>query len=588
MKRRLFALLFAVLMLCGCASQNVDTKIQVTILSGDEYTVERPVRWVRPGSNMDFFFTMQTGFALTAVDYDGPYRIAREDGGYRLQIENIRYPVRLQPSTSRRFCQITYDPNGGAGDATDITYSVFAHSRPNTSIGIDLFAREGFTLESWNTSPDGTGERIGLGSRVSVPRGELTLYAQWAPWSDSAHFTYQIADNAITITGYSGSDAVLAIPGQIGGLPVTAIAEGAFSGVEAEKIVLPNTLSNLADGAFQDCAMEELVLSDNLAQFGDASFQSCERLKTLYINAIEPPYGYAYRRESCYADKVDLLINAQGKRKLVCYGGCSMWYNLDGNLMAQTLGQDFAIVNMAINGTVSSRVQMEIIGAFLEEGDIFFHTPELSSRQQMMLYRQMSDKDDKLWCGLEYNYDLFSLVDIRGLEGVFDSFHSYLDMKKEPAPYPDFYTDEEGRVYMDPLGCVPFVRSTTEETLADHVYLDPKFIDREAMACLQQYYDRYQAKGVKIYVSHACVNMDEVPEGQRENLALLDGAFRDAIEAMEGPVVVSSLKDYVFHHNDYYDTNYHLLTVPARENTLRWLADLTAQLQKDGLWEGEP
>lgn len=206
----------------------------------------------------------------------------------------------------------------------------------------------------------------------------------------------------------------------------------------------------------------------------------------------------------------------------------------------------------------------------------------------MMLYRQMCDKDDKLWCGLEYNYDLFSLVDIRGMEGVFDSFRSYLDMKKEPAPYGDFYTDEEGRAYMDHLGCVPFVRSATEENLADHVYLDPAFIDEEAMACLRHYYDRYQAKGVRVYVSHACVNMDEVPEAQRENLALLDSLFRDAIDAMDGPVVVSSLKDYVFHHNDYYDTNYHLLTVPARENTRRWIADLTAQLEKDGLWEGEP
>lgn len=169
-------------------------------------------------------------------------------------------------------------------------------------------------------------------------------------------------------------------------MPVTAIAQGAFSGVEAEKIVLPNTLSTLDDGAFQNCNMEELVLFDNLSQFGDGSLRSCEHLKTLYINAVEPPYGCAYRRESCYADKVDLLINAWGKRKLVCYGGCSMWYNLDGNHISQAFGDDFVIENMAINGTVSTRVQMEIMAAFLEDGDIFFHTPELSSRQQMMLY----------------------------------------------------------------------------------------------------------------------------------------------------------------------------------------------------------
>lgn len=59
-------------------------------------------------------------------------------------------------------------------------------------------------------------------------------------------------------------------------MPVTAIAQGAFSGVEAEKIVLPNTLSTLDDGAFQNCNMEELVLFDNLsrsvtAPYGPAS-----------------------------------------------------------------------------------------------------------------------------------------------------------------------------------------------------------------------------------------------------------------------------------------------------------------------------
>ena len=50
------------------------------------------------------------------------------------------------------------------------------HFRLNTPIGTDLFARDGYTLIGWNTRPDGSGESVGLGSRIAWEDG-LTLYA---------------------------------------------------------------------------------------------------------------------------------------------------------------------------------------------------------------------------------------------------------------------------------------------------------------------------------------------------------------------------------------------------------------------------
>ena len=138
---------------------------------------------------------------------------------------------------------------------------------------------------------------------------------------------------------------------------------------------------------------------------------------------------------------------------------------------------------------------------------------------------------------------------------------------------------------MDSLGCIPFYRSTTAKDLADNVTLNPKLIDQESLERLRDYYDWYESLGIKVYVSYACVNMDAVPENQRGNVQMMDGLFHEAINSMGGPVLVSKLEDYLYHTEDFYDTNYHLRSEPAKENTTRWLEDLLSQMEADGLWE---
>lgn len=89
-----------------------------------------------------------------------------------------------------------------------------------------------------------------------------------------------------------------------------------------------------------------------------------------------------------------------------------------------------------------------------------------------------------------------------------------------------------------------------------------------------------------MYVSCACVNLDAVPEGQRDNAALLGDLLREAVGQMEGAVLISSAEDYLYHNSDFFDTNYHLVTQTAKENTALWLRDLRIQMERDGIWEG--
>ena len=55
---------------------------------------------------------------------------------------------------------------------------------------------------------------------------------------------------------------------------------------------------------------------------------------------------------------------------------------------------------------------------------------------------------------------------------------------------------------------------------------------------------------------------------------------------MEGAVLISSVEDYLYHNSDFFDTNYHLVTQTAKENTALWLRDLRIQMERDGVWEG--
>lgn len=569
--------------LCGCSIEESTTTISVNLIESEGCTVLNNGKNITSGDDVVFELAIEDGYAFSSIDYDGEYYFENHGTRNFLRICNVRYPLRTKVNLTNNFCTITYHSNDSANISQSITYDKTYHIRPNTSIGSDLFTRDGYTLYGWNTSPDGSGISVGLGSRINVSDEGLELYAQWAKWDDAENFTWSYHNNGIVINDYIGTSDTIVIPATISGYSVTAIAQGAFTDCIATSFILPNTLYEIESGAFQNCAFSELTLFDNLEVFGDDSFLSCTNFKTLHINAVENPYGYDTRRESCFADKIDLLIAAQNQKKIVFYGGCSMWYNLDGQMVYDALGNDFNIINLGLNGTINSAVQMQIITSFLESGDVFFHTPELSSSHQLLIQTAMEEHDEMLWSGLEYNYDLVSLVDLSSVPNLLDSFQFWLSQKECTSSYNDVYRDSNGRLYLDNFGCIPFTYSTPSSELLDEVYLNPSYINEDAMTRLADYYNTILKKNVKVYISYACVNVDALTLEERDNVELMDKLFSDCIEKMDGPILISSLSDYLYHNTDFYDTNYHLLTEQTKTNTSLWLRDLLLQMSLDGL-----
>ncbi len=81
------------------------------------------------------------------------------------------------------------------------------------------------------------------------------LCAAMLPAPVQAQFTFTTNDDAITITGYTGSDGTVVIPDTTNGYPVSAIADEAFYGNSTlTNLTIPGSVTNIGVFEFQNCS----------------------------------------------------------------------------------------------------------------------------------------------------------------------------------------------------------------------------------------------------------------------------------------------------------------------------------------------
>ncbi len=156
---------------------------------------------------------------------------------------------------------------------------------------------------------------------IAKPLNSLSETA--SPVSD---FTYEIAENQVTITAYTGSDEHVVIPSEIEGLPVKAIGETfeehgnvpfgpsyAFASNKTLKsVVIPDTVEYLGVMSFMSCeALETVQFSANLRVIGQSAFFYCRALKEVILpDSLQELENEAFL--ACYAlEKVKLPANLE-------------------------------------------------------------------------------------------------------------------------------------------------------------------------------------------------------------------------------------------------------------------------------------
>lgn len=124
-----------------------------------------------------------------------------------------------------------------------------------------------------------------LGDASVIPEDVLAdcgevIVLEIAPVED---FTYTVtAEGTVTITGYTGSAEVVAVPEMIEGCPVTEIGSRAFISNKTITIIgLPQTVVGIGENAFFGSALQRVYGTEQVENFGDFAFCQCTQLASI-------------------------------------------------------------------------------------------------------------------------------------------------------------------------------------------------------------------------------------------------------------------------------------------------------------------
>ena len=128
--------------------------------------------------------------------------------------------------------------------------------------------------------------------------------------------TYALSDGTLMITGYTGWEAEITIPGEINGTAVTVIGESAFDGCgiltsvtipesvtdirgiaffrcsNLASVVIPGSVTIIGERAFYDCdSLTSIAIPAGVTEIGNSAFRYCDSLTEIQVDGNNPYYA---------------------------------------------------------------------------------------------------------------------------------------------------------------------------------------------------------------------------------------------------------------------------------------------------------
>ncbi len=485
---------------------------------------------------------------------------------------------------------LIYHPNGGVDHFTpDEPYRQTTFSRefyycPNTLPNDGMFTREGYVLLGYNTKPDGSGQFYAPGWNVVMPKGRdaISLYCIWEKETDISSFSLDVTSSGTwEIVGYNGNDTRVVIPEMYQGKDITKISAGAFKHLSGlETVILPRTIREISKNAFVGCKnFQTMYLSDSVRKAADPCVSDCPAFKTVHVMATRYP-AYAGKNHGTFAVKYEKLISSD-KLKLVVVSGSNTSHGMVTSLLEELMlaeGYDFEVINFGTLGEAAVTFSLEVISAFVGEGDVVIHQPEPSYDTQW----GRSDFETYTMTVFEGAYDAYSYVDMRHYNNFFSVFASFNSKRGKEVTYAHYsknYLDNNGE-YITPR----------DQTLA---VLSEKFFEYEisggplslelAVDYITQYGEQlnrvYKMIGdtgalmLNSFASTAQVYLSaesQIPGGEAQK------ALEEKMDTTLSSTRISDVATYVFPKEWFYNSEFHLTTEGAKERTRLMAKDLLA------------
>lgn len=460
---------------------------------------------------------------------------------------------------------LRYHENGGkvtkeGFDGTD-TYSVVFYQNPNTLPEQGYFTREGYTLTGYNTKSDGTGEAISIGSKVTATgEGVIDVYCIWEENTPISDFTYT-KTRGVTITSYTGTAENVIIPEEIDGTPVVRIGANAFvDNTTMRRIVISKNVELVEKGAFKNCsALETVVLYD--CSFGsngiaDNSFSACPNLKNIRVNTCFEIYN---NWTAMTAGKIDRLIWAKDKKKLVIVGGSGSLFGYDCSILEEALGGEYEIVNFGENANVTSLAYFDILADVVNEGDIVLWCPEpghytlgrFDMGRQFFYFRQS-------------NFDFLKYIDYTLYSDLLSNFSAYCNLIKSATFKDHDVLTNSMNKYGDVISDRTWQGKTTKYSFNYR---------SEADYILADVVEEIKAKGAKCFFSFAAMQASGLNGVSDATVAAYEAMIEDL-----GFTSISDVKNCLYADDAFYDSEWHLTDDGARERTEHVAKDIIAAL----------
>ena len=110
----------------------------------------------------------------------------------------------------------------------------------------------------------------------------------------SAGFLFIKDDQQITIIGYEGESRSVIIPATINGLPVRAIDDEAFKGLDITSVTIPDTVVSIGWFAFSDCSkLTRVSIPQSVTSIGYEAFSGS---KSVVIYTYSGSYTEKYAK----------------------------------------------------------------------------------------------------------------------------------------------------------------------------------------------------------------------------------------------------------------------------------------------------
>lgn len=367
---------------------------------------------------------------------------------------------------------VVYDYNGGESlDKNSIEYSRF-NENFYLKNGVDSWKKPGYVLTSWNTEPDGSGERHALGAMICMPKSDITLYAQYKPVTNVDLFEYAdyIGHDGVEgygISEYKGNDiAEVVLPLEYNGKKILSVGDRAFAKSSVSSVITNANIENIGIGAFSDMPnLTEILLFDSLRNLSVDAFLGSDGLRKVRINSATNRI-YDKILETNIVDKQMLVKNSTGK-KIVTLSGCSLAKGMHSELFFEDENlKDYDVIHMGVHARYGLSFLTSMVENYLNPGDIVVLS--LENYQHMWLtdsgLELINSEAAYRLRHLEANYDIYEEFDLveQKYNDILPALPIYFSQRANDLDNKVSYNPQPNRYDMNEHGDYTYFRPNAE------------------------------------------------------------------------------------------------------------------------------